>query len=438
VLLIYNLLLPLALLVGLPRYLVKAIQRGGTRKNFAQRFGFYDQSLLNRWQDEGGPRTWIHAVSVGEVLVALKLIQAFLDADSERKIVLSTTTPTGFRLAKDECPESVSVIYNPVDLPWVVRGSLNRIQPEQLILVEAEVWPNLVYQAKRRGVNVSLVNARLSGRSERRFKKFGILTRPIFDMLDCVCVQYERDISRWQGLGVELDRIHETGSVKYDEDDQEKPVDQIEEMEKLLRKLGVTPSQPVLLAGSTHAGEEALVGRVYQQLCETVPDLVYIAVPRHVERAGEVVKDLEGIGLRPLLRTECDKMPTGDDSTSRPDKPLCLVVDTTGELRAWYYLTSVVVIGKSFLGKGGQNPVEPLMAGKPVITGPHMENFKAVMNQLLETRGLVQVSEDSELSGAITDIMKGSEAAEAMVNRGKETLHRHRGAAIRTVKKVCG
>ena len=151
VLLIYNLLLPLALLVGLPRYFIKAIQRGGARKNFAQRFGRYDQALLDRWQQEGSQRTWIHAVSVGEVLVGLKVIQAFLDADPELRLVLSTTTPTGYRLAKDECPNSVCVIYNPVDLPWVGRGALNRIQPDHLILVEAEVWPNLVYQAQSRG-----------------------------------------------------------------------------------------------------------------------------------------------------------------------------------------------------------------------------------------------------------------------------------------------
>ena len=383
VLLIYNLLLPLALLVGLPRYLIKAIQRGGARKNFAQRFGRYDQALLDRWQQEGSQRTWIHAVSVGEVLVGLKVIQAFLDADPELRLVLSTTTPTGYRLAKDECPNSVCVIYNPVDLPWVVRGALNRIQPDHLILVEAEVWPNLVYQAQSRGVKVSLVNARLSGRSERRFNKFGALTRPLFGMLDCVCVQFERDIVRWEGLGVKADRIHETGSIKYDEEEQEKPVEQIAEMEKVLRNLGVDPDQPILLAGSTHAGEEALIGTVYQKVCEAVPGLVCLVVPRHVERAAEVVKDLEAIGLHPQLRTECGENSSQKEPVSDSGKSCCLLVNTTGELRAWYHLASVVVIGKSFLGKGGQNPVEPIMAGKAVITGPHMENFKAVMNQLL-------------------------------------------------------
>lgn len=439
VLLIYNLLLPLALLVGLPRYLIKAIQRGGARKNFAQRFGRYDREVLDLWQQEAsGPKTWIHAVSVGEVLVGLKVIQASLDAEPDRKLVLSTTTPTGFRLAKDECPDSVSVIYNPIDLPWVVKGALDRIQPDHLVLVEAEVWPNLVYQAKKKGVRVSLVNARLSGRSERRFKQFGTLTRPIFRMLDCVCVQFERDVPRWQGLGVELERIHESGSIKYDEEDQEKPLEQIEEMEGLLRKLKISPQQPVLLAGSTHAGEEALIGKVYQEICETIPDLIYIAVPRHVERSGEVIRDLEEIGLKPVLRTECAEMTDEESSESGPDKPQSLVVNTTGELRAWYYLASVVVMGKSFLGNGGQNPVEPLMAGKPVVTGPHMENFKAVMSQLLESRGLVQVSRDSELRGALTDILKDSEVAEAMVNRGREALQRHRGAATRTIKKVYG
>jgi len=407
-LLIYNLLLPFVLLLGLPRYLVKAFRRGGVRKNVAQRFGNYDKALVDRWKEDGRDRVWIHAVSVGEVLVGLKVIQALLE-DGERTLVLSTTTPTGYRLAVKEC---VSVIYNPVDLPWVVNGALKRIRPEHLILVEAEVWPNLVYRARSLGAKVSLVNARLSERSERRFKKFGALTRPIFRMLDCVCVQFEGDVSRWQGLGVERDRIHETGSIKYDETEQAKPVAQIAEMQQILQSFGVAPSQPVLLAGSTHAGEEALIGRACRTIRETVPDLVYIVVPRHVERTGEVVKDLGEIGLQPRLRTECETRSSQRRADAETVKPLCLVVNTTGELRAWYHLASVVVVGKSFLGKGGQNPVEPVMAGKAVIVGPHMENFTAVTNQLLQARGVRQVSGSGGLPEAIIGVLNDPLEAE--------------------------
>ncbi len=443
VLLIYNLLLPLALVFGLPRYLIKAIRRGGARDNFAQRFGRYDQTVLDRWQQENensDKRIWIHAVSVGEVLVALKVIHSLLDEDAGRGLILSTTTPTGYRLAKDECPESVCVIYNPVDLPWVVRGALDKICPGHLILVEAEVWPNLVSQAKRRGVSVSLVNARLSERSERRFQKFGVLTRPLFGMLDHVCVQFERDVKRWQGLGVELQRIYEVGSIKYDEGEKEKPVAQIAEMESLLRGLGIRSCQPVLLAGSTHAGEEALIGNAYRALCELWPDLVYIVVPRHVERSTEVVKDLESIGLTPHLRSEQRVGSRVNDGAELPEagKPLCLVVNTTGELRAWYHLASVVVVGKSFLGKGGQNPVEPVMAGKAVVTGPHMENFKAVMEQLLQVKGLLQVSGEDRLSPAIRAVLENTDESDLMAERGREALDRHRGAARRTVKVICG
>jgi 3-deoxy-D-manno-octulosonic-acid transferase len=430
---VYNLLLPVALLIGLPAYIVKAIRRGGARNNFAQRFGRYGQALLDRWREEGGKRTWVHAVSVGEVLVGLKIIQALLEEEPEQTFVLSTTTPTGYRLAEQECPREVCVVYNPVDLPWVVRRALNLIQPGHLILVEAEVWPNLVYQARDRGVGVSLVNARLSPRSEGRFHKFGKWTRPIFGMLDCVCVQFERDILRWQGLGVERSRIHEVGSIKYDEDEQEKPTAQIAEMETILQNSGVSLSQPVLLAGSTHAGEEAWIGKVYRELCQFVPGLVYIVVPRHVERVGEVVRDLEGIGLRPQLRTKWETAPS-QGSALESGEPGCLVVDTTGELRAWYYLASVVVIGKSFLGKGGQNPVEAIMAGKPVITGPHMGNFKAVMNQLAEAGGVMEVSGDDELAQAIMRVLNDPEESSLMVKRGRQAIRRHRGAAVRAAR----
>jgi 3-deoxy-D-manno-octulosonic-acid transferase len=434
---VYNLLLPVALLIGLPAYIIKAIRRGGARNNFAQRFGYYDQALLDRWREQEGKCIWIHAVSVGEVLVGLKIIQALLEEEPGQALVLSTTTPTGYRLAGKECPQEVCVVYNPVDLPWVVSRALNLIQPRHLILVEAEVWPNLVYQARRRGVGVSLVNARLSARSERRFNKFGKLTRPIFGMLDCVCVQFERDILRWQGLGVERGRIHEVGSIKYDEGEQEKPTAQVAEMENVLRGFGVSLSQPVLLAGSTHAGEEAWIGSIYRELCKLVPGLVYIVVPRHMERAGEVVKDLEGIGLRPQLRTKWETTLSLGTAVA-PGQPVCLVVDTTGELRAWYYLASVVVIGKSFLGRGGQNPVEAIMAGKPVITGPHMGNFKVVMNQLVELRGVVEVSGSDELSQAIMRVLNDPGESGLMVERGRQAIHQHRGAAIRAVRALRG
>ncbi|MCF6313202.1 MAG: 3-deoxy-D-manno-octulosonic acid transferase [Verrucomicrobiales bacterium] len=433
VLWIYNLLLPVALLLGLPGYLIKAIRRGGARDNFSQRFGRYDGALLELWrQDQEAARIWIHAVSVGEVLVGMKVIHALLEENAQQQIVLSTTTPTGYRLAKAECPAAVQVIYNPVDLPWVVCGALDRIRPQKIILIEAELWPNLAYQAKRRGVQLSLVNARLSERSERRFRKFTTLTGPIFGMLDVVCVQFERDVERWMGLGIEREKIHLVGSIKYDEQEEQAPSGQMAELRELLQALGIGSDQPVLLAGSTHAGEEALIGRVYQQLQKQFPDLLYIVVPRHVERAAEVVRDLEAIGLSVSLRSNCD---SEQEELSEGN---CLLVDTTGELRAWYHLASLVVVGKSFLGKGGQNPVEPIMAGKPVIVGPNMGNFTAVMQQLLQQRGLVQVEGAEDLLAAAKDVLSDQEEAALMAKRALVALDQHRGAARRTVKVLGG
>ncbi len=376
-------------------------------------------------------------MSVGEVLVGLKVIQALLEEEPDRKLVLSTTTPTGYRLAREESPEEVSVIYNPVDLPWVVKRALDRIQPQQLILVEAEVWPNLVYQARRRGVGVALVNARLSDRSERRFRKFGGLTGPIFGLLDCVCVQFAPDVERWRELGVERRRIHETGSIKYDGAEVEPPEGQLGEMQDVLRSLGVAPEQAIVLAGSTHAGEEVLIGSACQAVEGEVPGLVYIVVPRHVERTAEIVRDLEGIGLQPVLRTDL----VGDTPTELVGghgKPLCLVVNTTGELRTWYHLATLVVIGKSFLGKGGQNPVEAIMAGKPVVTGPHMGNFKAVMDQLLEVGGVMELAGGEALPDAVIRLLNEPGEARLMVEQGRRAIRRHRGAAVRTIKALRG
>ena len=432
--LLYNLLLPVVLLLGFPRFVIKGIQRGGLARNFRQRLGHYRPEVRERLGRSGN--LWIHAVSVGEVLVALKLIRALREQDPETRIVLSTTTTTGFRLADDETAsdrEHITVIHNPVDLPWITHRALNLVHPERLILVEAEVWPNLVYQARARRIPVVLVNARLSDRSERRFRKFGALTRPIFSQIDRVGVPFEGDVDRWAGLGVERDRITVTGSVKFDEDHGSRPDSQVEEMAGWLKDTGFPQAsgQKILLAGSTHAGEEALIARAWLALREAFPGLHYVVVPRHAERARDVAADLAALGCRPVL-----KVPLGEGNATEADseKPIAWIANTTGELRAWYYLSDLVVVGKSFLGTGGQNPVEPVVAGKPLVVGPHMENFRTIVADLSQAKGLHQVAtpDESSLVDALRRLLESPEEAAAMAERGARALDRHTGSSERT------
>jgi 3-deoxy-D-manno-octulosonic-acid transferase len=436
VLILYNLLLPFALLVLMPGYLLKMKRRGGYGGHFWQRCGLYRRSVKRRLGEN--EHDWIHAVSVGEVLVAEKFIRAWKDRDPKARIVLSTTTSTGHGLAVERFhdQDDVIVLYNPIDFPvcaWLARRA---IRPRRLILTESEIWPNLVWQLRHSGLPVSLINARLSSRSERRYLKFSALTRPIFSMLSRVCVQFESDIDRWAGLGVRRDRIRCVGSIKYDFA-VGKPDKQIAVFRNLLSGLWgeSVEKRRVLLLGSTHDGEEELLARSFLQLHDEFPDLFLIIVPRHFERTPGIIPGLRKHGLEPVRRSTLDgqiemHLLDGAEDTR------CLLVDTTGELLAWYYLADAVVMGKSFLSTGGQNPAEPIAAGLPVFTGPHMENFRELMEGLLQAGGIQQVADADELPGRIAQVLRSPAEAGKLARRGQKHLGLHKGAAARTVQEI--
>lgn len=431
---VYNLLLPLGLVLMLPGAIVKMRRRNGKWRDLAQRFGFFNaekRAAIDALPRE--KRLWMHAVSVGEVNVAVKLMTRLLQADAGVGIVLSTTTPTGHALAAEFAAKHlgrVLAIFSPVDLPGIGRRLLKIIQPKQLVLVEAEVWPNLTASAQSLGVPVSLVNARLSPRSARRYLKFSWFIGPIFRMLKQVLVQEQADIARWQSFGMEPSRIHLTGSIKYDPDGAAVSESKVEELRGVLARAGVLLTQPVLLAASTHAGEEIEIARVFQKLRESVPDLVLLIVPRHVERRAEIVAALQTISLQPALRSD-------PAATVDPAAP-CLIIDTTGELAAWQHLATIVVIGKSFLAEGGQNPAEAALAKKPVLFGPHMENFTPLVELLLKHQGAQQVSGFDELTTACRELLTDTSAAARMAASGNAALVVHQGATRRTVARLIG
>ena len=280
---IYNLLWPLGLLLFLPGYIVKMFRRGGYREKFGQRLGWYDVDLRARLSAQKS--TWLHAVSVGEVAVALKLAAQLRALEANLHCVLTVTTTTGFAFASQNAPDWIEVMYTPLDFWPVMRRAFNVIRPARIILVEAEVWPNLVTRAHAQKVPIALVNARLSPRSERRFRQFRFAVAPIFRLLDLVCVQEPDDIERWAALGVDRARIRHVGSIKYDPEDVH--VD-LAKAQAILAELKIDKNRPVILGGSTHAGEEEILGKIFRDLRDEFPDLFLILAPRHAERAGEV------------------------------------------------------------------------------------------------------------------------------------------------------
>lgn len=372
----------------------------------------------------------MHAVSVGEVNVARKLVKSLLQASPDTSIVLTSTTPTGHALAK-ECEKQhagrVVALYSPIDLPGVPQRMLDLIRPTQLVLVEAEVWPNLVRACSQEGIPVSLVNARLSPRSARRLKALRFLVRPVYGLLRQILVQETDDLARWQSFGLDASLIHLTGSVKYDPEGSEVPAAKIEALRTLLQERGIEPDRPVLLAASTHDGEELQLAKVFQKLKKGHPRLALLIVPRHVERAAEIVASLRAIGLHAALRSQ---------DGARVDEDACLLIDSTGELAAWQHLATLVVIGKSFLAEGGQNPAEAVFAGKPVLFGPHMENFTPLVDLLLRHQGAMQVRGFDELETQVDALLHSPSKASDLARNGQQALQVHAGATRRTVERV--
>jgi 3-deoxy-D-manno-octulosonic-acid transferase len=415
---IYNLFFPLVFLALLPGYLARMLRRGGYREKFGQRFGRF--SATDRAPFAAGEWIWIHSISVGETLLALKLARQIHALDSGKSIVLSVTTSTGFAVAQPAACDWLEVIYNPLDLRSIVRRVLDIVRPRRLIFIEA-IWPNLLAEARQRSIPSTFL-PRLSPRSERRFRRFRALTGPIFRLLDGLAVPEPADVDRWHVLGVTADRIAVTGNSKFDH---VTATARTEEFRTILQRCGVAADAPVLLAGSTFPGEERIVAEVFRDLRAEFPTLFLIVVPRHVERTDAVLVDLRPLALRITLRTALHDRPAD-----------VLLVNTTGELRDWYHLASVVFIGKSLTSTGGQNPVEPVLAGAPVIFGPHMENFEPIASQWLAADAAIRIHDATELRTQIATLLRDPARRAALNSRARAIAAAHQGATERTARHL--
>ncbi len=421
---IYNLLWPLGLLFFLPGYLMKMFRRGGYREKFGQRLGIYGIDVRARLAKQRS--TWLHAVSVGEVTVALKLASTLRAVEPDLHCVLTTTTTTGFALANRNASSWIEVMYAPLDFWPIMRRAFAVIRPARILLIEAEIWPNLVAEAHARRIPIALVNARLSPRSEKRFRLFRFLVAPTFRLLDLVCVQDPADVDRWQQLGVERSRIRNTGSIKYDPVNRD---DHVDVQKARVFDLNVSnQDQLVLFGGSTHPGEEEILAKVFLKLRQQFPSLRLFIAPRHVERLREIRAQLEALSLPVRLASEA--------RNHRDAKPDCVLLDTTGELQRWYGIATVVFVGKSLTAHGGQNPVEPIVAGKPVIFGPHMENFAALAQTLVAKNGAIQVLDVEELECAAEKLLRDNEARRLLVQSAERVLTQHRGATAHTAQLI--
>jgi 3-deoxy-D-manno-octulosonic-acid transferase len=410
ILFLYNLLFLPTLLLLLPGYLLRIKKRGGYGHKAPQRFGILDHETLDRI---GTGRIWIHAVSVGEVGIALKFIREFHRRNPSSRFLVSSTTSTGLAILEKSASPWLEPIANPVDFPLITGRLLRQIRPSALLFVEADLWPNRIAAAKKLGIPVLLLNARLSGRSERRFRILGALASAWFNQLDLITLSDEEDRARFLSLGVRPDILRVTGNIKHDS-----PTGSLSPLEEVTS----------LVAASTHAGEEEEIAKAYLVLRKDHPGLRLIIAPRHVERRHEIRQCLENVGLRCHFRSE------GGRPSIDP-----LLLDTTGELSSWYPGATVVFVGKSLpnsVNKGGQNMIEPLQAGAPVLTGPHTGNFEPLATQLCKAGAILRVNDYQEIVSVVHSLLCDDTKRAAMITAATDVLKPHLEAAQRNSELV--
>ena len=424
---LYNILFTIGFILSSPYYFVRMRRRGNWQKGFAERFGKYStklkQAITNR------DVLWIHAVSVGEVNVCTQLIRALEPRMPNLKFVVSTTTTTGMAELDRKLPTHISKIYYPIDYHRFVTRALATIRPEAIVLVEGEIWPNFLWGARNRGKPVFLVNARLSDRSYRGYKRFGLLFRRLFAGLAGVGAQNEADAARLRQLGCRPEAIRIVGSLKFDAArlDERRLLD----VPALLRQAGVKPGAPLIVGGSTHAGEEAILAEQFLRLRARFPNLFLVLVPRHFERSREVGRELAARGVKFAFRSELMSY-----EELEPGEIDCLIVNTTGELKYFYEHATIIFVGKSLTAEGGQNPIEPGALGKAMVFGPNMQNFAEVARSFLQQDGAVQVRDAAELEKALGDLLV-NEARRAELGRNAlKVVHENLGAIERTVDMI--
>jgi len=372
---------------------------------------------------------WLHAVSVGEVGVCLQLLRALEPSLPAFQFMVSTTTSTGMGELRCRLPPHILPIYYPADFPGGVRRALNTIRPRAIILVEAELWPNLLWQAQARAIPLFLVNARLSERSFKGYERFSFLFRPIFNKFRAVGCQQAGDAERLIALGFPAEAVRTVGNMKFDAAQPEARPGL--DVPGLLRRIGVHPHAKLLVAGSTHAGEEAILAEMWPKLRRRIPELFLILVPRHFERAKDAGQELVARGIPFVYRSDIP-----GEKPFAPGELQCLLVNSTGELKFFYEQAALVFVGKSLTAEGGQNPIEPAALGKAMVFGPNMQNFKAVVGAFLAERAALQVQDAAGLEQAIAELLGDDPRRAEMGARALEVVRQNLGATDRTVQLI--
>ncbi len=410
----YTLLLYFLTPLVLLRLLYRSIKAPAYRRRWGERFGFFPAPE--------GPCLWLHAVSVGETLAAVPLIKRLMAEYPGHRLVVTTTTPTGSERVRAAFGDRVFHVYAPYDLPGSVARFMRRVQPELVVIMETELWPNLFRQLKRRRIPLIVANARLSPNSFKGYKKLAGLTRHTLSCVSVVAAQSRDDGERFRALGLPAEHLQITGNLKYDLSLAD---DLVAQGQALRAQLG--EERPVWIAASTHRGEDELMLEAHRHVLDERPDALLILVPRHPERFDDVAHLVSDSSLSLVRRSE---------GTAVSAQTQVYVGDSMGEMMLLYAACDLAYVGGSLVATGGHNLLEPAALAKPVLCGPHTFNFKEIRRQLEQAGGMFAVNDSSELARGLLALWQEPARAKTMGEAGAALVEANRGALERLLALI--
>ena len=414
---IYDLIFLVFVIFSLPKYIFKE----KFHQDFLLRLGILPKNL------ELGRPIWIHAVSVGEVIAVKEFIEELRKAYPQKKLVISTVTASGNKIAKSIARQGDFVTYLPLDFSFIVRKVLNTIKPSLVIIAETEIWPNFISYLYNK-VPIVVINARISDKSFKGYRMVKFLIKYILNKIDMFCAQTETDATRLVSLGFSRARIRVTGNMKFDIKGY---IDYNDESVELKNKIGISEDYKLFVAGSTHPKEEEIIVGVYKNLLKEFPYLRLLLVPRHPERSEEIEVEVLRQGFLPVKITRLDL------SGKRPwEQKEILILNTVGQLLSFYRIADIVFVGGSLIKKGGHNILEPASLTKPVIFGPYMFNFREITDLFLNSNAGIQIHNQQELENAVRNLLINPLKMEELVRNAQEVILKNKGATLKNLEYI--
>ena len=422
----YNLSIVFLTILISPLLLFKVVTKKKYRMGLKQRLGLLPAGVKEL---QGKRPIWLHAVSVGEVNASLPLIKGIKERYPDIDMIVSTITATGNMTARDKVKETDHIIFFPFDYPWIVKRVVEDINPRLFITMETEIWPNFLKTLRSREIPSLILNGRISNRSFGRYRAARFFMKQVLSCLSFIGMQTERDAERITAIGAEAEKVQVMGNIKFDASI---PISE-RDGNRLKNSLGLLDHEEIMIAGSTHAGEEEKVLEMYRRIKKEHPSFILIIAPRHLERVREIEELVQKSGFLPVRKTSLEK---GLENSFRENNSV-LILDTLGELSGLYRISSLIFVGGSLMPDiGGHNILEPAVCKKPVFFGPYMDNFTEVALTMKREGGGIQIKNESEFFKKADELLRDKKKYAELGIKAYQAIQKNQGALLKSLEAV--